>query len=129
MKKKRLLYDTFIVIYPFVTVLYLYFASIIIKKIQIGEIHYFSANAFHIPFLLILACFLLFFFIKRNKSHNVSLIIGMAEIVFLQIPQIVRLISFNLYHVLYNQILLSGLIFGTIFTFYIVLLICNIKNI
>lgn len=124
---KKIFNNIFIIIYPFILVITMLFNSSLNEQIITFNINKFQFVFFILAYFFVFALFIFNFFIKRESFHIVSLIIGLIEIILLQIPQISIRISHKLHAVIHGQIQLSIFIFGTLLTLYIIMSIMFFK--
>ncbi|KNF09412.1 hypothetical protein CLPU_3c01900 [Gottschalkia purinilytica] len=120
---KKILNNIFLIVYPFLLLITMLYNFSLKDQIIRFNINKFQFIVFILVYFVMFALFIFNFFIKKESFHIVSLIIGLIEIILLQIPQILLRISHNLYSVIYGQIQLNIFIFGTLLTLYILMFI------
>lgn len=128
MNKKNIFNDMFLIIYPIIILIAMFFNSLLHKQIIRFNINKLQFMVFILVYFLIFALFIYKFFIKKESFHIVSLIIGMFLIIIIQIPQVLLMISHNLFSIVYGQLQLEIFMFGTLLTLYIVMIIMYHKK-
>lgn len=127
MNKKSLFNNIFLIIYPVILVIFMLYNISLNDQIKKFNINKFQFISFYMLYFLMFALFIFNFFIKKEIFHIASLIIGLVEIILLQIPQILLKVSHSLYSVIYGQIQLNTFICGTLLTLYIIMFIMYYK--
>lgn len=128
MNKENILNNIFLIIYPFLVLIAMFFNSSLYEQIIRFNINKLQFLIFILVYFLIFALFIYKFFIKKESFHIISLIIGIICIIIMQIPQVLLKISHNLFNIVYNQLQLEIFMFGTILTLYIIMIIMYYKK-
>lgn len=128
MNKKNIFNDMFLIIYPIIILIFMFFSSLLHEQIIRFNINKLQFMVFILVYFLIFALFIYKFFIKKESFHIVSLITGMFLIIIIQIPQVLLMISHNLFSIVYGQFQLEIFMFGTLLTLYIIMIIMYYKE-
>lgn len=128
MDTKKIINNVFLILYPFILPITMLYSSLLNDQINNNNINIFQLIFFLLVYFLIFSLFIFVYFIKKEGFYKVSLIVGIIELILLQIPQILLKISFKLYSIIYGQIQLNIFITGTLLTLYIINFIMNYKK-
>lgn len=122
--KKSTLNNSFIILYPLLLIIMqnvnLYFNDEIIKN----NVNYFEFIVCNFIYFLILGLFVYFYYVKKVHFHVASLVVGILEIVAIQI---IAILSIKEYLNIFSQLQLNIYIYNSLLALYIVLLISQLK--
>lgn len=127
--KKKIFTSLFIIIYPWLLLISMVYYQSLNNQIGKFEINIFQIIGFFLIYFFVFAAFIFLFFIKKESFYKVALIIGLMEIILIQVPQILLKVSYNIFLVIYGQMPYNIFIFGTLLTLYIVMFFTNKANI
>lgn len=128
MNKKNIFNNMFLIIYPVIILISMFFNSLLHEQIIRFNINKLQFIIFILVYFLIFSLFIYKFLIKKESFHIASLIIGMFLIIIIQIPQVLLMISYNLFSIVYGQLQLEIFMFGTLLTLYIIMIIMYYKE-
>ena len=73
--------------------------------------------------------FLWAFFLKKARRHPLAAVGGLLVLTVCALPPVLKAVSYSLYSAFYGQLQTAILLYGLIFTLYILLLIdCSVKR-
>lgn len=122
MKKNNQNGNTFIVLFPLITFIFLYINSLFFKHIKTGKFPV-AIYLLMVAYFAIFFLFLYFFIIKKVHYTKISLIIGSILIILLQIPQMILNLSYSFKEILFGDSILTGYVLNAIFVVYLILAI------
>lgn len=128
MNKKNIFNNIFLIIYPIIILISMFFNSSLHEQIIKFNINKLQFIVFILIYFSIFALFIYKFFVKKENFHIVSLIIGIIMVIIIQIPQVLLMISHNLFNIVYGQLQLEIFMFGTLLTLYIMMMIMYYKK-
>jgi len=129
MKKRIGIYaNLLLIIFPIVIVLNLIINYHSSKAILYNKISSIGLITVNIPYFFVLAVFVYVLFIKKIEYNLWILIIGLCEIIILQMPRILLKISYELFVKMFSQASLNQILFGSAFVLYALLLLQSLKS-
>ena len=129
MKKRFGIYaNLLLIIFPIVIVLNLIINYHSSKAILYNKISSIGLITVNIPYFFVLAVFVYVLFIKKIEYNLWILIIGLCEIIILQMPRILLKISYELFVKMFSQASLNQILFGSAFVLYALLLLQSLKS-
>jgi len=129
MKKRFGIYaNLLLIIFPIVIVLNLIINYHSSKAILYNKISFIGLIIINIPYFFVLAVFVYVLFIKKIEYNLWILIIGLCEIIILQMPRILLNISYELFVKMFSQASLNQILFGSAFVCFTITPVIEIKN-
>ena len=129
MKKRIGIYaNLLLIIFPIVIVLNLIINYHSSKAILYNKISSIGLITVNIPYFFVLAVFVYVLFIKKIEYNLWILIIGLCEIIILQMPRMLLKISYELFVKMFSQASLNQILFGSAFVLYALLLLQSLKS-
>jgi len=129
MKKRLEIYaNLLLIIFPIIIVVNLIINYHSYEAILYNKISFIGLITINIPYFFVLAVFVYVLFIKKIEYNLWILIIGLCEIIILQMPCILLKISYVLFVKMFSQAPLNLILFGSAFVLYALLLPQSLKS-
>lgn len=125
---KKILTNLFVTIYPLLLFLVIFFINPTARELQRGIWDYTGVIIRYCAFFLLVLIFVYISYIKKSDYHLASITVGLVISVLILIPDIIFLMPVDVWSHIFMDIQVYIVMYGTIITLYLGLLIIYFKK-